>query len=85
MKKGHKSVYCPERRQIEGQSQVSHVITPCPIAPKYIQGCVGKHECKMMLDSGADQSVVHPSVVDHTERLGKYIIMRGVDGVPIQS
>ena len=39
----------------------------------------------MMLDSGADRSVLHPSVVEHTEWLGKYIIMRGVDGVPIQS
>ena len=38
----------------------------------------------MMLDSGADRSVVHPSVVKHTEWLGKNIIVRGVDVVPIQ-
>ena len=85
-KKGHKSVYCPERRQKEGQSQVSHVITPFLIAPKYIQGHVGKLECKMMLDSGADRSVVHRSVVEQTEWLGKYIIVRGVVwSSPIQS
>ena len=82
-KQGHKSNYCPEKKNGEGQPQVSRVITPCPIGPKYIEGRIGKNACKMLLDSGAD--LVHPSVVEPQEWLKQHITVRGVDGTPITS
>ena len=84
-KRGHKSNYCPGKKNGEGQPQVSRVITPCPIGPKYIEYRIGKNACKMLLDSGAGWSVVHPSVVKPQEWLEQHITVRGVDGTPIMS
>ena len=39
----------------------------------------------MLLDSGADCSVVHPSIVEPCEWLGKHIILKGVNGIPLKS
>ena len=69
-KRGHKVFECPEKKS-EGQTKVKRIVTPSVIAPKYINGRVGEHECRMLLDSGADKSVVHPSVVSPDEWLGK--------------
>ena len=83
-KKGHKSYNCPDKKAGNGHSHISRVITPCPIAPKYIEGRVGKYKCRMLLDSGADRSVVHPSIVESCEWIGKHVMIKGVNGVPMK-
>ena len=67
------------------EAQVKRVVTPGIIAPKYVDGCVGKKPFTMLLDSGADHSVVHPRVVQPHEWLGRCIQLRGVGGVAQQA
>ena len=66
-KHGHKANVYPERRLVEGQTSIKRIVAPCVIAPKYIEGYVGEQKCRMLLDSDADRSVVHPSVVKPNE------------------
>ena len=37
-----------------------------------------KNQCKMLLDSGADSSVIRPSVIYLCEWLGQHITLKGV-------
>ena len=38
----------------------------------------------MLLDSRVDRSVVHLSIVEPCEWLGKHIILKGVNGIPLK-
>ena len=84
-KHGHKANVSPERRQVEGQTSIKRIVVPCVVAPKYIEGYVGEQKCRMLLDSGADGSVVHPSVVKPNQWLGKKFKVKGVHGNVVES
>jgi hypothetical protein len=46
---------------------------------------VGKKPFTMLLDSGADHSVVHPKVVQPHEWLGRCTSVKGVGGIAQQA
>ena len=83
-KHGHKVNVCPERKQA-GQANIKRIVAPYLIPPKYIEGYVGEQKYRMLLDSGADRSVVRPSVVKPNEWLGRTITVKGVHGDRVES
>ena len=82
--KGHKSNECPKNRQKQTKSaQVRVVVTPTPKQPKLVKGRVGSNTCNMLLDSGANVTVVAARLVEVEQYLPETIQMTGVNGIQV--
>lgn len=71
-KKGHKRPDCPNR--------VGRVITPTRKESLKVDGRIGGHDCSMTIDTGAQQTVVHASLVEDHEYTGETIRLMGYNG-----
>ena len=71
-KKGHKRPDCPNR--------VRQVSRPMRERSLRVFGHVGQHECQMVIDSGAQATVVDSDLVKPDEYTGKVITLLGFDG-----
>ena len=82
--KGHKANECPKKKkngQKYKQIQVRKVMTPSPLNPKILTGKVGSAQCKMLLDTGANVTVVSDRLVKNDQYLDQDIQMTGVNGI----
>ena len=61
--KGHKRSECPEK--------VARVNDPGSTGSKILSGTIGKMDCEMTLDSGADRTVVRADLVDESDYTGR--------------
>jgi len=72
---GHKKPECP--------NQVARVVSPTRQAPLQVEGKVGKEECLMIIDTGAQQSVVRADLVKEHEYLGRSVQLVGFNGASV--
>lgn len=64
----------------EQPAKINQVVTPCRIPPKVILGRVGKMETELLLDTGADRSIIHSKFVspgDYTNNVARVKGYRG--------
>ena len=76
--KGHKKPDCPKR--------VRRLRSPQPkVSSLYVKGKIGDVECsKMVIDSGATQTTVHPNLVPKAQYTGDSILVHLADGSPME-
>ena len=77
-KRGYKVADCKEKK--DAQVKVGRLICPNEFRPMKFVGKIGKYQAQMLLDSGADSSVVPPRLVEESEYLGKYVEATGLGG-----
>ena len=68
-KQGHKVADCKEKK--DAQVKLGRLIRPNEFPPMKFEGKIGKYKAQMLLDSGADSSVVPPRLVEESEYMGK--------------
>ena len=75
--KGHKANNCPKAKRAQDKpAQVKVVNTPSSIMPKYK---IGANRCKMLLDSGANLSLVDARFVREDQYGDQVVEVRGVN------
>lgn len=76
--KGHKKPDCPK--------SVRRLCPPKPdVSSLYVKGKIGDIECsKMVIDSGATQTTVHPDLVPKALYTGDSILVHLADGLPME-
>ena len=82
--RGHKANECPNKNKYkenkDEKAQVRRVVIPNPLPPQVVQGKIGYHCCSMLLDSGADITVVDSKFVNPKQYTKSHITVTGVHG-----
>ena len=78
-KKDHKVNSCPSWK-VDQATHINGIVTPCETPPEMVKGLVGKIDTQMLLDTGANRSVVHSKFVTKYEYLGKHCKGQRVQG-----
>ena len=83
--KGHKADQCPKRSKHakpynETKVQVKRVVIPTPQPHPIVMGKVGNVPCPIFIDSGANVSMVHSSLVQPSQILDENVRVGYADG-----
>ena len=80
----HKANECPNKNKYkenkDEKARVRRVVIPNPLPPQVVQGKVECHCCSVLLDSGADITVVESKLVNPKQYTKSHITVTGVHG-----